>query len=99
MPCLASAIEKECLAIKWALDSLRYYLLGRTFDLETDHRALSWINSMRDKNSRVTRCYLTLQPYCFNINHRAGNTNLLADYLSRLPELAFPGEEGGDVTV
>lgn len=23
-----STIEKECLAIKWSLDSLRYYLLG-----------------------------------------------------------------------
>ena len=94
-----SAIEKECLAIKWALDSLRYYLLGRTFDLETDHRALSWINSMKDKNSRVTRWYLALQPYNFNITHRAGKSNLLADYLSRLPELTVAGEEGGNVTV
>ncbi|KAJ8332516.1 hypothetical protein SKAU_G00423050 [Synaphobranchus kaupii] len=31
-----SAIEKECLAIKWALDSLRYYLWGRGFDLHMD---------------------------------------------------------------
>ena len=29
----------------------------------------------------------------------AGKMNLLADYPSRLPELAVPGEEGGDVTV
>jgi hypothetical protein len=68
-----SAIEKESLAIKWALDSLRYYLLGRTFDFETDHWALSWINSMRDKNSRVTRWYLALQPYCFNITQSCKN--------------------------
>ena len=87
-----STIEKECLAIKWTLDSLRYYLLGRTFDLETDHRALSWINSMRDKNARVTRWYLALQPYSFNIRHKAGKANLLADYLSRLPELVAAGE-------
>ncbi|KAK7912922.1 hypothetical protein WMY93_013133 [Mugilogobius chulae] len=62
-----SAIEKEGLAIKWALDSLRYYLLGREFDLETDHRALTWIQSMKDHNSRLTRWYLALQPFKFVI--------------------------------
>lgn len=50
-----SAVEKECLAIKSALESLRYYLLGRQFDLDTDHRALTWIHSMRDHNARVMR--------------------------------------------
>lgn len=34
-----SMVEKESLAIKWAIDSLRYYLLGREFTLQTDHRA------------------------------------------------------------
>lgn len=60
-----STIEKECLAIKWALDSLRYYLLGREFDLETEHRAFTWIHTMKDQNSRVTRWYLFLQPFQF----------------------------------
>lgn len=36
-----STVEKEGFAIKWALESLRYYLLGREFDLESDHRALT----------------------------------------------------------
>lgn len=39
-----STVEKECLAMKWAIDSLRYYLLGRHFFLETDHRALQGLN-------------------------------------------------------
>ena len=45
-------MELECLAIKRALDSLRYYLLGRSFQLETNHRALQWLEKMRDSNSR-----------------------------------------------
>ncbi len=78
-----STVEKEGLAIKWALESLRYYLLGREFDLENDHRVLTWINSMKDHNSRLTRWYLSLQPFKFVIRHRAGKTNVVADYLSR----------------
>ncbi|KAK7938780.1 hypothetical protein WMY93_002106 [Mugilogobius chulae] len=90
-----STVEKEGLAIKWALESLRYYLLGREFDLETDHRALTWINTMKDHNSRLTRWYLSLQPFRFSIRHRAGKTNVVADYLSRLPKLCQPsGGEG-----
>lgn len=34
-----STIEKECLAMKWVLDSLQYYMLGREFDIPTNHRA------------------------------------------------------------
>lgn len=93
-----SAVEKEGLAIKWALESLQYYLLGREFDLETDHRALTWINSMKDHNSRLTRWYLSLQPFKFIVRHRPGKSNKVADYLSRLPNFANLREEGDDVT-
>ncbi|KAL0155309.1 hypothetical protein M9458_049572, partial [Cirrhinus mrigala] len=89
-----STIEKECLAIKWALESFRYYLLGREFDLETDHRALSWINTMKDHNARVTRWYLSLQPFQFQVRHIPGKMNVVADYLSRVTDGRPPGEGG-----
>lgn len=87
-----STIGKEGLAIKWALDSLRYYLLGREFDLKTDHRALTWIHTMKDQNSRVTRWYLSLQPFQFKVQYRARRSNVPADFLSRLPSLVSPRE-------
>lgn len=93
-----STVEKEGLAIKWASESLRYYLLGREFLLETDHRALTWIHTMKDHNSRVTRWYLSLQPYQFKVRHRPGPQNKIADYLSRYPVSLRPGEGRGDVT-
>ena len=50
-----STIEKEGLAIKGALDTLKYYLVGKEFVLETDHRPLQWLHRiMRDSNSRIT---------------------------------------------
>ncbi|KAL1279928.1 hypothetical protein QQF64_014528 [Cirrhinus molitorella] len=81
----------------YSLESLRYYLLGREFDLETDHRALTWIQTMKDHNSRVMRWYLSLQPYKFKVRHRPGRQNVVADYLSRYPNSTQPREGGGGV--
>ncbi len=47
-----SVVEKECLALKWALDSLKYYLLGRDFVIKMDHKVLEWLNRMKDTNSQ-----------------------------------------------
>ena len=80
-----STVEKECLAVKWALDRFRYYLLGREFLLETDHRPLQWMDRMKDSNARITRWYLSMQPYKFTIRHVPGRNNTTADFLSRLP--------------
>ncbi len=81
-----STVEKECLAMKWAIDTLRYYLLGRHFFLETDHRALQWLHRMRDANMRIAGWYLALQPYDFTVHYRSGKSNVVADFLSRMSE-------------
>lgn len=45
-----STVEKEALAVKWALDSFKYYLLRREFALETDRKALQSLERMKDTN-------------------------------------------------
>lgn len=66
-----STVEKECLAIRLAIKAFRVYLLGRPFKIQTDHRALQWLNKLKDTNARLTRWSLALQPYQFMVEHRA----------------------------
>ena len=77
-----STIEKECLAIKAATHNFRVYLLGRKFTIQTDHRALEWLDRLKDNNARLTRWSLALQPYQFVVRYRAGSANNNADGLS-----------------
>uniref|UniRef100_K7EX43 Gypsy retrotransposon integrase-like protein 1 n=1 Tax=Pelodiscus sinensis TaxID=13735 RepID=K7EX43_PELSI len=78
-----ATIEKEALAAKWAIEALRYYLLGGTFTLITDHAPLRWIQTMKETNLRIMRWYLALQPYKFEVCHRPGRTHNNADFFSR----------------
>ncbi|KAM9752566.1 uncharacterized protein ACNS7B_009019 [Menidia menidia] len=87
-----STVERECLAIRWAVDALRYYLLGRSFTLCSDHAPLQWLHRMKDANARITRWYLALQPFKFRVVHRPGTQMVVADFLSR-----SHGEGGGGV--
>ena len=79
-----STVEKECLAIKLAIQAFRVYLLGRKFTIQTDHRSLEWLHRLKENNARLTRWSLALQPYNFVVEHRAGIKNGNADALSRV---------------
>ena len=85
-----STIERECLAIRWAVVALWYYLLGRPFTLCLDHAPLQWLHHMKDVNNRITRWYLALQPFNFRVIHRPGAQMAVADFLSH-----SHGEGGG----
>ncbi len=64
-----STVEKECLAIRLGVQAFRVYLLGRPFRVQTDHRALQWLDRLKESNTRLTRW--SLQPYQFSVEHRA----------------------------
>ena len=46
-----STIEKECLAVKLGIEAFRFYLMGCTFTVQTDHHALLWLDRFKDTNS------------------------------------------------
>ena len=78
-----STVEKECLTIKLSIEAFKVYLLGKPFQIQTDHRALVWLHQLKEKNARLTRWSLSLQPYDFSVVHRRGKDNHNADELSR----------------
>ena len=79
-----ATIEKECLAIVWAILKFSRFLYGQQFVLETDHQPLLYLNRSKVANARLMRWALMLQPYRFRIVAIAGKDNVGADYLSRL---------------
>ena len=67
------------------IQAFKVYLLGRSFQVQTDHWALMWLNSMKDKTSRLSCWSIALQPFDFTIVHWVGRANANADALSRIP--------------
>ena len=65
--------------------SLKVYLYGYEFIVETDHHALHWLDRMKEKNGRLTRWSLALQTYSFTVQHKRGCDNANVDGLSHQP--------------
>jgi len=76
-------IEKECLAVVYAVHKFNKYLYGRHFVLQTDHSPLVAMRKNRIANDRIMRWSLLLQSYDMEIQYIRGSDNVIADYLSR----------------
>ncbi|CAN8068650.1 unnamed protein product [Agarophyton chilense] len=79
-----SVSEKECLAVVWALATLRPYLMGRHFKEYTDHSALRWLMEITEPSGRLMRWRLRLAEFDSDILYKKGTLNTQADALSRL---------------
>ena len=82
-----SVMEKECLAIIWAIQRFQPYLYGREFVIETDHQPLACLKKSKVANGRIMRWALALQPYRYRIEVIKGSKNVGADYMSRATEI------------
>nr|XP_025652845.1 uncharacterized protein LOC112748819 [Arachis hypogaea] len=76
--------EKELLAIVFALDKFRAYLLSSKVVVYLDHMALKYLLAKRESKPRLIRWVLLLQEFDLEIKDRNGSQNLVADHLSRL---------------
>ena len=60
-------VEREALAIVYAVKEFRPYLYGIEFPVITDHNPLCWLQSVKDSSDHLLRWSLKLQEYHFHI--------------------------------
>ena len=98
-----SQLDKEALAIVFAVKRFHQYLFGRRFTILSDHRPLKYLlGETRGiptlASARVQRWALLLSAYDYVIDYRPGSKHANADVLSRLPlpdepaTVPLPGE-------
>ncbi|GKB54942.1 reverse transcriptase domain-containing protein [Tanacetum coccineum] len=76
--------EKELLAVVFAFDKFRSYLILSKTIVHTDHSALKHLFKKQDAKPRLIRWILLLQEFDIESKDRKGTENVAADHLSRI---------------
>ena len=77
-------MKKESYACLFGIEHFAFYLRGKYFILETDHRNILWIE--KSDVSIIVFWKLFMQSFVVHIRHIPGLKNKVADWLSRLEE-------------
>nr|GEU92040.1 reverse transcriptase domain-containing protein [Tanacetum cinerariifolium] len=76
--------KKEMLAVVYAFEKFRSYLILNKGIVYTDHSALKYLFVNKDSKARLLRWVLLLQEFTFKVIDTKGAENLVVDHLSRL---------------
>lgn len=92
-----SQLDKEGLAIVFAVKKFHKYISGRHVEIHTDHKPLLGLlgehkSIPQNASPRVQRWAITLAAYDYTLTYRPGSENGNVDCLSRLPVADMPGK-------
>nr|GEZ06913.1 reverse transcriptase domain-containing protein [Tanacetum cinerariifolium] len=76
--------EKEMLAVVYAFEKFRSYLIMNKSIVYTDHSALKYLFAKKDAKARLLRWILLLQEFDFKVVDTKGAENYASDHLSHL---------------
>nr|GFA27666.1 reverse transcriptase domain-containing protein [Tanacetum cinerariifolium] len=76
--------EKEMLAVAYAFEKFRSYLIMNKSIVYTDHSALKYLFAKKNAKVRLLRWILLLHEFDFKVIDTRGAENYAADHLSRL---------------
>nr|GEX96607.1 reverse transcriptase domain-containing protein [Tanacetum cinerariifolium] len=76
--------ENELLAVVYAFEKFRSYLIMNKSIVYTDHSSFKYLFAKKDSKARLFRWVLLLQEFTFKVIDTKGAENLAIDHLSRL---------------
>ena len=85
----------------FAFNKFWLYLISNKVIVHTNHSAIKYLMTKKDKKARLIRWVLLLKEFDYEIKDKKGIENLVADHLSRLEGLSkeiqinddFPDEQ------
>ena len=82
---LQATHDLELAAVMLSLKLWRHYLVGRRFELRTNHQSLKHPFTQRDLDARQRRWSEFMSEYDFEISYIKGKENVVANALSKRP--------------
>ena len=88
-----STTEKEMLAMVFACEKFRPYILGSHVIIHIDHAAIKYLMTKKEAKPRLIRWVLLLQEFDMEIKDKKGCDDVIADHLSRVEKSTVKEKE------